>query len=302
MNFKTISDLNQSIKNNLSKVPLDIDLIVWIPRSWMLPATILWLYLNTPITDINSFIKWEIYKCWYSKQKNFIKNINDARKILVIEDSVNTWLSIENAKCKIKNTKYSEKCIYWAIYVTNSSKNIVDLFFEICPQPRVFERNYIHHSYCKNMCFDIDGVLNEDPSEEQNDDWPKYIEFILNAKAKLRPTAHIWYLVTTRLEKYREVTELWLKNHNISYWKLIMLNLKTKEERRELNMYWKFKWEEYKKLKDSYLFIESDYKQALEIAQISKKPVFCTENSQYITWGFVENLKLDFISRSLLRP
>ncbi len=295
MNFKTIADLNKTIKDNLYKIPTDIDLIVGVPRSWMLPATILWLYLNCLITDIDSFCKWEIYTCGGTKKWNYINYIKDARKIIVIEDSSSSWESVKKAKEKISQSKYWDKCIFWAVYVTNISKSNVDIYFEICPQPRLFERNYIHHSMCKSMCFDIDWVLCENPTEEQNDDWPKYIDFILNAKPKFRPTAHIWYLVTTRLEKYRKETEIRLKNNNISYDKLIMLNLKTKEDRQKLNMYWKFKWEVYKKQKDSILFIESDYKQALEIAQISKKPVFCTENSQYTTSWFVQNLKTDFI-------
>ncbi len=299
MIFKTISDLNQTIKDNLYKIPSDVDLIVWVPRSWMLPATILWLYLNCPITDIDSFIKWEIYTCWSTKKWKYIKDIKDARKIFVIEDSSNSWKSLEDAKQKVSKSEFKDKCIFWAVYVTNTSKANVDIFFEICSQPRLFEWNYIHHSMCNNMCFDIDWVLCEDPTNEQNDDWPKYRDFILNAKLKFRPTVNIWYLVTTRLEKYRNETEIWLKKNNIKYNKLIMLNLETAEERRRLNMYGKFKWEEYKKLKDTYLFIESEYKQAVEIADITKKPVFCTWNSQYITWGIVQNLKVDLIPRLL---
>ena len=149
------------------------------------------------------------------------------------------------------------------------------------------------------MCFDIDGVLCEDPKEEQNDDWPLYQDFILNARQKFNPTATIWYLVTTRLEKYRRETELRLKNNRIKYSELIMLNLPTKEERIRLNMHWKFKWEVYRKLKDSILFIESDYNQAIEIAKISNKPVFCTENSQFIDWWFLQNIKTDFIPKLL---
>ncbi len=300
MNFKTIADLNQTIKNNLYKIPADVDLIVGIPRSGMLPATILGLYLNIPITDIDSFCKWEIYTCWNTKKQNFIKNIKDVKKILVIEDSSNTWTSIENAKLKIlKYSKYYDRCIFWAIYVTSSSKKHIDLFFEICSQPRIFEWNYIHHDYCKNMCFDIDWVLCEDPTEEQNDDWPTYLDFICKAKQKFKPTAQIWCLVTTRLEKYRAETELRLKNHNINYWKLIMLDLPTKEERIKLNMHWKFKGWIYKKQKNSHLFIESSYKQALEIAKISKKPVFCTENSQFINWGFISDIQTNLIPHFL---
>ena len=62
-------------------------------------------------------------------------------------------------------------------------------------------------------------------------------------------------------------------------------------------MHWKFKWEVYKEITDSHLFIESDYKQALEIAKISNKPVFCTENSQFVNWWFFYDLQTNFIPR-----
>lgn len=52
-----------------------------------------------------------------------------------------------------------------------------------------------YHSRLDNMCFDIDGVLCEDPTPEQNDDGEKYVEFIRNAPVKVIPTYKIVYLV-----------------------------------------------------------------------------------------------------------
>lgn len=46
MNFRTLDQLNQCIYNNMYKLPRDIDLIVGIPRSGMLVANIIALYLN----------------------------------------------------------------------------------------------------------------------------------------------------------------------------------------------------------------------------------------------------------------
>ena len=40
-------------------------------------------------------------------------------------------------------------------------------------------------------------------------------------------------IVTSRLEKYREPTEKWLKDHGVKYKQLIMLDLPSAEERRK---------------------------------------------------------------------
>ena len=128
------------------------------------------------------------------------------------------------------------------------------------------------------MCFDLDGVLCEDPTDEQNDDGEKYIDFVLNAPLKVKPTFEIGYIVTSRLEKYRDITEQWLKNNGIRYKELIMMQYKTKEERIKSGAHGKFKGEKYKSLSDTNLFIESNLSQAEEIASISGKTVYCTEN------------------------
>ena len=52
MNFRTIAQMNECIVSSLGQVPRDIDLIVGVPRSGILPATILALYLNVALTDV----------------------------------------------------------------------------------------------------------------------------------------------------------------------------------------------------------------------------------------------------------
>jgi len=54
MNYRNISDLNKIILKKLSIIPRDIDLIVGVPRSGMMPANLLALYLNKPYTDLHS--------------------------------------------------------------------------------------------------------------------------------------------------------------------------------------------------------------------------------------------------------
>ncbi len=158
----------------------------------------------------------------------------------------------------------------------------------------MFEWNFIHHQGVSRACFDIDGVLCEDPTEEQNDDGKKYIDFIRHAQPKYIPTFEVGYLVSTRLEKYRKETEEWLKVNNVKYRQLIMLDLPNKEARIKQNAYGSFKGKIYKSLKDTDIFIESSLSQAKEIRDISEKFVFCTEISQSLPENWNISLKRAF--------
>jgi len=281
MNFMTLKDLNNTINKNIQKIPKDVDLVVGIPRSGLFIANLIALYLNLPLTDINSLLDEKIYESGSTKKNNnWINNIKSARKILVVEDSSATGKSLNNFKEQIKKFKYKDKIVLLTIYVTNETKKMTDIYFEICELPRMFEWNYMHHKGVINACFDIDGVLCEDPTEKQNDDGEKYIDFIKNAPVRIVPTFTIGCLVTSRLEKYRDITEEWLKRNNIKYQQLIMMNLESKEERQKSGNHAEFKALNYKKMKNMNIFIESNEYQAKEIARISKKTVFCVDTQE----------------------
>jgi len=108
------------------------------------------------------------------------------------------------------------------------------------------------------------------------------------------------------LEKYRKPTEAWLKANNIKYNDLIMLDLPNMEARQRANSHGEHKAKAY--MKNPYvLFVESDYRQAVEINRISKKPVLCTENFEmiYKSESLMYNLKsgkhLPMLRRSALK-
>jgi uncharacterized HAD superfamily protein len=134
----------------------------------------------------------------------------------------------------------------------------------------------MHHKFLAQCCVDIDGVLCLDPTEAENDDGPAYEKFLSEALPLFGPTRKIGWLVTSRLEKYRALTEAWLAKHGIQYDKLIMLDLPSKAERQRLGVHGSFKADFYRK-SDAILFIESEHQQALKIAELSGKPVLCVE-------------------------
>lgn len=279
MNFKTFADLNSTIFSHIHELPKDIDLVAGIPRSGLLAANIIALYLNLPLTDINSLAEGRMLPAstTHRQRDGWIASPSEARKILVVDDSIYSGSSLNSARDKLKGTEFSGRSVFMAVYALKESRELADVFFEVVDGPRMFEWNYLHHMGLGTACFDIDGVLCPDPTEEQNDDGEKYISFIRNAAARFVPTYEIGCLVTTRLEKYRADTEYWLKKNNIRYKNLIMMDFATKEERIRSGSHGRFKAEHYRRIKDADIFIESNAGQAEEIAELSGKLVFCTD-------------------------
>lgn len=282
MNFRTYDDLTKCIVKNLYKVPHDIDLIVGIPRSGSMVASILALYLNLPITDIDTFIgTGELRTGSTRKCSGWIKNANEAKHVLVVDDSVSSGKAIREVKEILTGKGIACKITFLAIYSLAVSRMKVDIYFEICEQPRMFEWNYMHHWALKYCCMDIDGILCEDPKWWQNDDSEKYKNFILNAPSKFIPTQKVGKLVSGRLESYRAYTEIWLKNNHVEYDELILMDQITAEQRMLSGRHAAFKAKVYSSC-DAILFFESDYDQALEICRLSGTPVFCIENMNLI--------------------
>lgn len=283
MNFKTYEDLTNCIINNLHKIPRNVDLVVGIPRSGTMVANILALYLNIPFTDVDNFLDYGILKTGSTRKcKGWIKKVEDAKHVLIVDDSISSGKAIKEVRERVKEKRVSCKVTYLAVYALAASCLKTDIYFELCEQPRMFEWNYMHHWMLEYCCMDIDGVICEDPSYFQNDDGKKYREFLENASPKFVPTQKVGYLVSCRLEKYRKETEQWLNKYSVDYGELVLLNNITAKERALCFSHAEFKAEFYKKSK-CILFIESDYDQALEICRLSGKPVFSLEKRSLIT-------------------
>lgn len=278
MNYKSISELNADILEWLTYIPKDIDIVIGIPRSGMLVANIIALYLNKPVADIDGFINGHVMGI--GARNTFVQKTS-YKRALVVDDSVLTGRALNEARAKLTTTCSDLTYIYAAPYIAQGGESAVDIYYQNLPIPRVFEWNLMHHSILPKACVDIDGILCRDPSDDENDDGPKYDEFLKTVSLKIRPSIEIGWLVTCRLEKYRDATMRWLAKHSIPYKSLIMMDLPDKASRLRLGNHAQFKARILKET-NAELFIESSLGQATEIARISKKPVICFDTSQLI--------------------
>ena len=274
INFKSYKDLYNDTMSWSKVLPFDFDAILGIPRSGHLLACMLGLHRNVFTGDVFSLLHNDFN---HGHTRSLARS--DIKKILVVDDSVNKGTTLAQYKDLINKSlsvKNYQIC-YGALYVTSKSKNLVDFSFQVLEQPRVFFWNVFHNAYMSRSCVDIDGVLCEDPTHEQNDDGEKYVEFLKNATPVFLPTTEVHTLVTARLEKYRSLTFEWLKKHRVRFKNLIMSPHKTRQERKEASDYAMRKAAAYKEATDTILFVESNYSQANKIHNLTMKPVLSIE-------------------------
>src|SRR3546814_8121143 len=107
------------------------------------------------------------------------------------------------------------------------------MWFETVHGPRVFAWNWTKHIRLPRWGFDFDGVLCRDNTKAENDDGPRYAEFLANAEPLFIPQRAIGHIITGRAEKYRAETEAWLHRHGIQFASLKMTPWETKGERME---------------------------------------------------------------------
>lgn len=288
--YRSFADMSQIITRNLHMIPNDVDLVVGIPRSGILPAITISLMLNVRYADLDRFLEGRLSGAGSTKQHSgLISNLQEARHVLVVDDSLNRGCAMRAARERLSHLYKDVKFTFAAIYVVPDGRDEVDIAFEVVRLPRIFEWNFIHHVYLEDAFVDIDGVLCRDPLACEKDDGPAYLRFLESAEPLYRPTRSIACLVTTRPEKYRPQTEAWLARCGIAYDRLIMHDPASTREPPGQGRDARFKGEAYRDSK-AMLFIESEHAQALEIARISGKSVLSVERNEMVNpsaWGAI---------------
>ena len=283
--YISVNDLSNTIRLNLYKIPKYIDLIVGIPRSGMFCSLLLGMQLNKPVISLEDFL--ENKSPEGGGRMKYIKT-NNFKNILVLDDNVCSGRAMQEVKNKINKFKYKENynfkfgCIY-AEGINSTDK--VDIFLEYIRIPEVnlylYEWNILHFdaNYTEHFMYDIDGIICKDPPDDKIN-IEEYEKYIKNPITMIIPSRKIGAFVTYRLNKYREITENWLKSLNIQYHTLYMVNANSWEERANLVSPSVFKAYIYKNANWALLFIESNKNQAIEINKLSGKPVYCYEDGK----------------------
>lgn len=287
MKYIALSDLSDTIRKNIWKIPRDIDFIIGVPRSGMIAASIISSYLNVPLIDVNSFLT-GVQPYGGSRIKYFNETHVTTNKVLVIDDTVFAGTAMLETKNKLFSKASDFQFIYMCVYLEGPGVDFVDFYLEDVRKYTngftnivLYEWNIFQHNekHTARFLFDVDGVFCVEPPDERNESL--YLEYIENATPLFIPRTKIGGVITYRLVKNKGITEKWLRDNGIRYNELVMFDANTWEERNKKHIPPEvYKGNFYKQHDEYELFIESSDVQAKKIADISKKPVYCVETNK----------------------
>lgn len=228
MKYITLKDLTDTIRNNIQKVPRDIDFIIGVPRSGMIAASIISSYLNVPLISIQAFVA-GLEPTGGSRLQYFNNYHQKTNRALVIDDTVYGGTSMNNTRNKLSYNSRGMSFVYMCVYLEGHASQAVDIYLEDIRQCIgndfhivLYEWNIFQH-HSRNMSkflFDIDGVFCVEPPDERNEE--AYLQYIENATPLFIPRTRLGGIVTYRLEKNRSITERWFASQGITYNELIM--------------------------------------------------------------------------------
>jgi len=256
--------------------PERYDLVVGVPRSGMFIASLIALKLGKGLTTPELLVEG---KYWHS---NFVKDrapITSDTHVLLVDDAMDTGRAMTRAMQQIRSVNSDIKVSRACLIVREEAIPDVDLYFKVIPAPRVYEWNILHRKIASywghgRLAVDMDGVLCANCPPGVDQDEKLYLEWITAANPYLIPAFEIDAIVTSRLEKYREATEDWLRKHNVLYKKLYMWDVASKDERK--GKFAKYKIDELLRIKPD-MFWESSAEQSEAIWKKTGIPTLCID-------------------------
>jgi hypothetical protein len=267
----TTADLIRDTYRLSRKLPPDVDIVVGMARSGLMPAALLASHLHLPLYAASSEHVVPVGGGWRPTM------LRPRRKrVLLVDDTVCTgttmgivtpWVRVAFPQATVETA---------AVYATPETAHLLTYLFEQLPLPHYLEWNFFNSGYISAAAFDLDGLLFEDIAPEDDDDGPRYVAAIQAQRPLHLPRRQpIPAIVTARLEKYRDMTVDQLQRYGIAVVKLLMGPWKDSEER-DWRSYAVVQWkaEQYTN-SPLTLFVESDPRQAESIANFTGKPVLC---------------------------
>ena len=274
MIFISVKQLAQDI---MSLVPFchekNIGGIVGVPRSGLLPATLLADHLHIPLILPDGVAHGNRYTAHHTRGI-------EGGSILVLDDTAGTGKSLYRMADQVRERFPDHSVHQGAMYITPGLEDSLCVYCRaITEWPRLFEWNFLNNAWTDQCMFDIDGVLCVDPPPERDE--AAYVEYIANAIPKYVPTFAVGWICTNRLHTRRAVTEEWFRRYKIDVkHAIVMQPYETAEERRKESPPAEFKGAAYRAASQHgcILFIESHDRIAEEIAARSRKPVLSIES------------------------
>ncbi len=281
INYRSIAQMNDTIRSYLPKLPWIPEVICGIHKSGMLAASLFSAHLNVPVLPFRSLhanTKWVYAGARSSippdQQHTYMM---EARKILVVEDAATTGNTIRAEQRSLNlDLLPKHKLFYVVVYGAKPEFGEVHDVIEVVKQKRLFEWNWNNHTILKHSAVAMEGLLCHPP--EPGLSTPEYVEYVKNAKPFILPKKGVGVIVSGRSENFRRDTVQWLKRHGVKFGKLVMPASDVGAPQNTQT----FKKLQYIKLTELSMFVEPDHDTAMMIHGTTNRPVFSVSKGRLL--------------------
>lgn len=273
-----------TVRRNLWKIPQDVDLIVGVPRSGMIPALMIAELLNKRCATLDEFVAGREMSCGARQRlmRDVAPEPQRTGRVLVIDDTVNKGGAMQRTRELLAGR---QGIVFACVYARGrNARDMVDVWLEDIYNPDggwyLYEWNILHHNSRKTLqsMWDIDGLLCREPPRDR--DTAAYEAYLPVAVPMVIPTTTVGAFVTYRLEKYRGVTEQWLRRQGVTWNRLLMFDAPDRDARKRMQGASEYKAQAYREAAWARLFVESSWRQAERIHLLTGKAVYCYENGR----------------------
>ena len=274
--FVTTAQLQRDALTLARALPPSIDAVVAIARSGLMPGTIAAVHLHLPLFTVTRETGVLDLGAGYRMRG---KERAEPAHVLLIDDTVG--IGQEMTAClPIVQARFPSATVTRAVVYCNPDKlHLIDLAYAAYPGPHYLEwgwMNYLGHY----TLADFDGVLCDDCPAGDDDDGPRYRDWLSNAKPKYLPRqTALGALVTARHERYRELTVAWLAQHRVAFDRLIMRDWDYYPDHSHDDQVGTWKAEVFRASAGT-IFVESSPAQAETIHRLTGKIVICPTSAR----------------------
>lgn len=256
-------------------LPADTSLIIGVARSGLTVANLIAERLHLPVVILRPKRDMiEEGEGWRLRERAVN---NHGGTVVLIDDNVLTGNSLSQDGPLAR--KQYPKLITAALYVNPHAHTRPDLFVRELRWPHVLQWNLFNSVLSPHVATDFDGILCEDPPNLP--EGPEYEAWLENARPLYMPRrSTVPLIITARRERNRKQTEEWLRRHGIAWHRLVMSPHATYAEAAKAGIpEWKAGHvKQFLAQRHGIkppLYVESDPRQAKEIAAMSGGYVVC---------------------------
>jgi len=259
------------------KLPTNISGIVGIPRSGMIPASVIATQRHLPLWQLTEDGKLELLG-YGNRGRSFGFPRDRDGPLAVIDDTVYAGNSMARARAALAN----RKALFCSVFVRPDRTAAVDYFGRQLPSPQILEWNLMNSQqfvgraanpiYGSGVACDFDGIICHDHASGGVPGTPYLV-----------PRVHPCRLIATgRHERERAKTEDWLRKHGARWERLEMLADGVAPTAEHIAAH-KARWFGSEPFG---FFLESEPEQAALIQRLTGKLVICPVIESVLAGGY----------------